>query len=213
MRSSARFSTPRTVFIVDDDEPFRESLAFLLRSVSLRTTCCASAPEFLEKYRPGEPGCLILDVRLPDVSGLRFQHTLHGRNVQLPVVLISGHADVGTVVTAMRNGAVDFLQKPVDEQRVLDAVQQALARDVQERETRESVRILQEKLGRLTSRERQVMDLVVEGRLNKQVAAELGISSKTVEEHRARVMMKMEASDLPSLVRMVVAANRSHLTL
>lgn len=194
-----------TAFIVDDDKGFRESLAFLLKSVHLNARCFATAQEFFRAYTPDQPSCLLLDIRLPDLSGLRVQRILKRSHVSIPVIIVSGHASVPTVVSAMREGAIDVLEKPVDEQRLLDAVQQALAADAERRTDLERTRTLLEKLNRLTPRERQVMNLITEGRLNKEIAYDLGISVKTVEEHRARVKEKMQAGDVATLVRMVIA--------
>lgn len=204
MKSSVPGPSRATVYIVDDDPSGCEALGFLLRSVGLRSRSCSRAREFFEIYRPDEPGCLLLEVRLPEVSGLRLQRMLQRRRIDLPVVLMSAYADVAMAVEGMRQGAVDFLEKPFDDQVLLDAVQRAVAQNAEAWRRRRRIRTLRGRLESLTPREREVMRLVVRGRLNKQIAAELGISVKTVEIHRARVMRKMKADDLPRLVKLAI---------
>jgi FixJ family two-component response regulator len=192
----------RTVFIVDDDPAIRESLVSLLRSVGLDVKALASVPEFLNCPRPDGPTCLVLDVRLPGRSGLDLQRELSVANIQLPVIFITGHGDIPMSVQAMKGGAIEFLTKPFRDQDLLDAIQVGLARDLERRENDRELRALSERFETLTSREREVMSYVVTGRLNKEVAGDLGISEITVKVHRAQVMRKMSADSLPELARM-----------
>lgn len=192
------------VFIVDDDIAMRESLEFLLGSVSVPVRTFASAKDFLSTYREGERGCLLLDVRMPGLGGLDLQEILQQRGDPLPVIIMTGHADVPMAVRAMRAGALDFIEKPFDEDALLRRVRQALATEVRVEGEDDGSSQTREKYETLTPREREVMGLVLEGLLNKQAAAKLGISPKTVEQHRARVMEKMQAEHLAELVRMGV---------
>src|SRR5215475_11373458 len=190
------------VFIVDDDAPMRESLQNLLRSVGLRVEAFASAQEFLHHTRPDVPSCLVLDVRLPGISGLELQQRLAEGDMAMPIIFITGHGDIPMTVQAMKAGAVEFLSKPFRDQALLDAIQQALARDRQAREQLAQSEELRRRYGALTPREREVMALVVAGLLNKQIAGELGTSEASVKVHRQHVMAKMGASSLAALVRM-----------
>lgn len=192
----------RTVFVVDDDSQIRDSLVSLLRSVGLEVKALASVPEFLSCPRPDGPTCLVLDVRLPGRSGLDLQRELSAANIQLPVIFITGHGDIPMSVQAMKGGAIEFLTKPFRDQDLLDAIHHGLARDGERRVQDSELRILAEQFETLTSREREVMGLVVTGRLNKEIAGELGISEITVKVHRAQVMRKMNADSLPELARM-----------
>ena len=192
----------RSVFIVDDDPAIRQSLGSLLRSVGLEVKALASVPEFLNCPRPDEPTCLVLDVRLPGRSGLDLQRELLASNIQLPVIFITGHGDIPMSVQAMKGGAIEFLTKPFRDQDLLDAVQLGLARDRERRENDRELRTLSERFETLTSREGEVMSHVVTGRLNKEIAGDLGISEITVKVHRAQVMRKMSAESLPELARM-----------
>ena len=199
-----------TVFVVDDDEAMRESLAFLLEALDMEVRSVASAQDFLARYRPPcLPACLLLDVRMPGMSGLDLQEVLGEHRIELPVIMITAYADVPMAVRAMHQGAVDFLEKPFNEQQLLDCIQKAIARDSDLQRTREQTQEIQGRLARLTPREREVLQLVVRGLLNKQSAGELDLSMKTVEQHRARVMEKMEADSLASLVRMALAVGLS----
>lgn len=191
-----------TVFIVDDDKGVRESVRDLLESVGLRCEAFATAQEFFCSQRKDAPGCLILDVRLPDTSGLDLQRELKKARVGLPIIFISAHADVPITVQAMKSGAVEFLTKPFREQELLDAVQRSIERDRKAREKKREIVELRQRYDTLSNREREVMSLVVSGMLNKQMAAELGASETTVKIHRGRVMQKMQAKSLPELVRM-----------
>ena len=193
-----------TVYIVDDDDAIRSALRLLLKSVGLAAATVASAQEFLATYDPQQPGCLILDVRMPGMSGLELQQQLNLRGAIIPVIFITGHGDVPMAVEAMQQGAFDFLQKPFRDQDLIERIQRALAKDQTGRaELRERTRI-KERLESLTAREREVLELVTSGKPNKIMAADLGVSQRTVEIHRARVMEKMRASSLAQLVRMVL---------
>ena len=189
------------VFVVDDDASIRESLKNLLRSVGLRVETLASAQEFLRAKRGDEPGCLVLDVRMPGFSGLDLQKRMAKAGVDLPIIFLTGHGDIPMSVRAMKAGAVEFLTKPVREQDLLDAVQQALERDSAVRNQRTKLDDLRERFDSLTPKERDVMGKVVAGLLNKQIAAELGMSETTVKIHRHQVMEKMKAASLAELVR------------
>ena len=192
------------VFIVDDDEAVRNSLRLLVKSVGLTATALASAQEFLASYDPLQPGCLVLDVRMPGISGLELQQRLNLRGAVIPVIFITGHGDIPMAVEAMQQGAFDFLQKPFRDQDFIDRIQRALEKDQANRvELGERSRI-REQHQTLTPREREVLALVTSGKANKVMAADLGLSQRTIEIHRARVMEKMGASSLAHLVRMVL---------
>jgi FixJ family two-component response regulator len=197
-----------TVFIVDDDDAVRSSLRLLFKSLGLATTAYASAQDFLAAYDPDQPGCLVLDVRMPGMSGLELQQHLSMRGAMLPVIFITGHGDIPMAVEAMQHGAFDFLQKPFRDQDLLDRVQRAIERDTENRMAVRATVAIRERLESLTPREREVLDLVVQGRANKVIAGDLGVSQRTVEIHRARVMEKMEARSLAQLVRMVMDVQR-----
>jgi FixJ family two-component response regulator len=194
--------TDAVVFVVDDDAPMRESLKNLIRSVGLRVELFASAQEFLRSKRPDQPSCLVLDVRLPGLSGLDLQRRTGDAGIEIPIVFITGHGDIPMSVRAMKAGAVEFLTKPFRDQDLLDAIQQALERDGKARDQRAALEELRSRFASLTSREREVMKRVVAGLLNKQIGAELGTSETTVKIHRHQVMEKMGAGSLPELVRM-----------
>jgi len=194
--------TEAMVFVVDDDVGTRESLKNLIRSVGLRVEAFASAQDFLRSTRPDVPGCLVLDVRLPGLSGLDLQKRMAEVELEIPIVFISGHGDIPMSVRAMKAGAVEFLTKPFRDQELLDAIQQALERDRNAREQRAEIAELRSRYRLLTPREREVMALVVTGLLNKQIAGELGTSEASVKVHRHHVMEKMRAGSLAALVRM-----------
>jgi FixJ family two-component response regulator len=193
---------PAVVFVIDDDPSMREALEDLVGSVGLQVRPFASPQDFLQSKLPDAPGCLVLDVRLPGMSGLTFQKELARLGVAFPIIFITGHGDIPMSVRAMKAGAVEFLTKPFHDQELLDAIHTAIERDRARR--REAVLIgeLQERYATLTERERQIMTLVVVGRANKQIAAELNLSEMTVKVHRGQVMRKMHAGSLPELVRM-----------
>jgi two-component system, LuxR family, response regulator FixJ len=192
------------VFIVDDDEAVRSSLRLLIKSVGLIPTALASAREFLEKYDPAQPGCLVLDVRMPEMSGLELQEQLNRQGAVIPVIFITGHGDVPMAVEAMQAGAFDFLQKPFRDQDLIDRIQKALEKDRANRAVLNERSLIRERLESLTPREREVLEMVSSGKPNKIMAADLGVSQRTVEIHRARVMEKMGAASLAQLVRMVM---------
>ena len=192
------------VFIVDDDEAVRSSLRLLLKSVGLVPVALGSAREFLDKYDPAQPGCLVLDVRMPGMSGIELQETLNRQGAVIPVIFITGHGDVPMAVEAMQSGAFDFLQKPFRDQDLIDRIQRALEKDRTSRAELNERSLIRERLESLTPREREVLTLVTSGKPNKIMAADLGVSQRTVEIHRARVMEKMGASSLAQLVRMIM---------
>ena len=194
--------TDAMVFVVDDDAPMRESLKNLIRSVGLQVELFASAQEFLRRKPPDLPSCLVLDVRMPGLSGLDLQKRTGDAGIEIPIVFITGHGDVPMSVRAMKAGAVEFLTKPFRDQDLLDAIQQALERDGKARNQRAELEELRSRFASLTSREREVMKRVVAGLLNKQIGAELGTSETTVKIHRHQVMEKMGAGSLAELVRM-----------
>jgi FixJ family two-component response regulator len=190
------------VFVIDDDRMIREGLQGLIRSVGLRVETFASAKDFLAAKRPDSPACLILDVRMPGLSGLDLQLKLSDTNIQIPIIFITGHGDIPMSVRAMKEGAHEFLTKPVRGQDLLDAVQKAIASDRSLREERAELSQIRTRFDALTPREKEVLDLVVAGLLNKQIADELGTSELTVKTHRAHVMEKTQADSLAHLVCM-----------
>lgn len=193
---------PPTVMVIDDDPGVRDSLGKLLRSAGFRVSLLGSVGEFLAADRPEGPTCLVLDVRLPGQSGLELQRELAGAKRQLPIIFITGHGDIPMSVQAMKGGAIEFLTKPFREQDLLEAIQLGHARDRARLEQERAMAELKVRFETLTPREREVMAFVVTGRLNKQIAADLGVSEITVKVHRGQVMRKMRASSLPDLARM-----------
>ena len=191
------------VFVVDDDPSVRSSLKFLLSTVGLQVESFDSADTFLQRKPPDAPSCLVLDVRLPGLSGLDFQRELAARNIRIPIVFVTGHGDIPMSVRAMKAGAVEFLTKPFRDQDLLDAVRIALERDRARREQDKDVTILQQRFDSLTPREQEVISMVVSGMLNKQIADQLGTAENTVKVQRSRAMEKMHAESLVDLVRMI----------
>jgi FixJ family two-component response regulator len=191
-----------TVFVIDDDGGMRQAIQDLVESVGLRAEAFATGEEFLEKPRTADPSCLVLDVRLPQMSGLEFQQKLAELGVRIPIIFITAHGDIPMSVRALKSGAVEFLTKPFRDQDLLDAIQQALQRDRAAREQLADISELQERYGALTAREREVMALVISGMLNKHIAAKIGASEATVKIHRGHLMEKMQADSLIELVRM-----------
>jgi two-component system response regulator FixJ len=200
---------PATVFVVDDDSGVRSSIRLLLKSVGIAATPIGSAQEFLAAFDPAQPGCLVLDIRMPGMSGLELQQELNRRGAIIPVLFMTGHGDVPMAVEAMQQGAFDFLQKPFRDQDLIDRIQKALARDQQNRVALQQHGQIKKSLEALTPREKQVLDLLTQGMQNKVMAAELGISQRTIEIHRAHVMEKMGANSVAQLVRMALDASAS----
>jgi RNA polymerase sigma factor (sigma-70 family) len=199
----------QVVFVIDDDSSMRTAISELIEAVGISCQTFESGQELLNATLPDVPGCLVLDVRLPGLSGLNLQRELTARGISIPIIFITGHGDIPMSVQAMKAGAVEFLTKPFRDQDLLDAIEQATERDRSARQELAEIRELRERSEALTPREREVMGLVVAGLLNKQVAAELGISEKTVNVHRAQVMQKMQADSLAELVRMSEKRGRS----
>jgi two-component system, LuxR family, response regulator FixJ len=191
-----------TVYIVDDDQAIRRAMELLMRSVGLEFEIFHSGDDFLENHTNERAGCLVLDIRMPGLGGLELQEKLNEVGSTLPIIFITGHGDVPMAVEAMQKGAVDFIQKPFRDQELLDRIGEALKTDQERRSAREEQAEVQNRVDKLTNREHQVLDLVVTGKPNKVIAYELGVSQRTVEIHRARVMEKMQAKSLADLVRM-----------
>ena len=196
-----------SVLLIDDDPEFRDSVARLLRTVGLHTREFSSVPDFLKADPPEGPTCLVLDVRMPGRSGLELQRDLAAANRQVPIIFITAHADVPMTVQAMKGGAIEFLTKPFRDQDLLDAVEAGLARDRARRESARALAALRERFDTLSSRERDIMLHVVAGRLNKQIANDIGIAESTVKVHRTNLMRKMKARSLPELSRMADTLN------
>jgi two-component system, LuxR family, response regulator FixJ len=203
MRGNSTTARP-TIFVVDDDSAVRDALKLLLRSVGQAVETYGSGQEFLDGYSEDRPGCLVVDIRMPGMSGLELQQKLNERHSILPIIFITGHGDVPMAVEAMQAGAVDFIQKPFRDQDLIDRINQALEKDSHNRAALGERNDIRRRLETLTPREREVLDLVVHGKANKVIAGDLKLSQRTVEIHRARVMEKMQASSLAHLVRMVL---------
>lgn len=195
-------AAPSTVFIVDDDQALRDSLRFLFESVGLRVETHASAHEFLASYHPDRPGCVILDVRMPGMSGLELQEHLNSASCLLPVVIISAFGDVPLTVRAMKAGAIHVYKKPISDHDLLELIQRAIAEDQRRRQSRAALQEIRDRYETLTDREKEVMEEVVEGKSSKEIGVDLEVSFKTVEAHRAKIMKKMEADSIPHLIRM-----------
>ncbi|MES9844440.1 MAG: response regulator transcription factor [Candidatus Sedimenticola sp. PURPLELP] len=193
-----------TVFIVDDDQEVRDALQLLMESVGLKVETFGSAQNYLDQFDASRAGCLVLDIRMPGMSGLDLQARLAAESIHPPIVIITGHGDVPMAVRAVQAGAVDFVQKPFNDQQLLDSVHRAIEQDSVQRGEVSKLLEIQERLGKLTPREREVMELVIAGKRNKVIAADLNISQSTVEAHRAKVMEKMQADTLSSLMRMML---------
>ncbi|MET0091096.1 MAG: response regulator transcription factor [Candidatus Thiodiazotropha sp.] len=202
-----------TVFVVDDDQAMRNSLKWLIESVSMQVETFESANAFIQSYYPGRSGCLLLDVRMPGMSGLELQEYLRINQIAIPVIIITGHGDVPMAVRAMKAAAVDFIEKPFNDELLLESIRHAMALDARQRDMQAQRAEIATRLARLTPREYEVMVMVTNGQANKEIANALGVSSKTVEAHRARVMEKMEADSLAELVRMAINANLVPQTL
>jgi len=200
-------SKQATVFVVDDDQAMRNSLKWLIESVGLTVRTYASADDFIKDYYPGRAGCLLLDVRMPGMSGLELQEQFLEQQIKIPIIIITGHGDVPMAVRAMKAGAVDFIEKPFNDELLLESIRNALIKDVDQRTAQSARADIATRLVHLTPREHEVMEMVTSGRANKDIAKTLGVSSKTVEAHRARVMEKMQASSLAELVKMAIVAN------
>ncbi len=197
------------VMVVDDDAGVRNAMRILLKSVGLESMLFASAPEFLNGYQPSQPGCLVLDIRMPGMSGLELQQQLNLRGAVIPVIFMTGHGDIPMAVEAMQHGAFDFLQKPFRDQDLLDRIQKAIAKDAELRASLGEHERIRSHLESLTPREREVLDLMTLGKQNKSIAQDLGVSPRTVEIHRARVMEKMNAHSVAELVRMMIDINHA----
>jgi two-component system, LuxR family, response regulator FixJ len=208
MRLNSNNARP-TIFVVDDDTAVRDALKLLLRSVGQAVETFGSAQEFLDAYCEDRPGCLVLDIRMPGMSGLELQQKLNEKHSILPIIFITGHGDVPMAVEAMQAGAVDFIQKPFRDQDLIDRINQALEKDTSNRAALGERNDIRRRLETLTPREREVLDLVVHGKANKVIAGDLKLSQRTVEIHRARVMEKMQASSLAHLVRMVLEVGQA----
>ena len=201
-------ATEQTVFIVEDDAAVRDSLGLLLGLQGFRTQAFGCAEDFLRVYQPSWAGCLLLDVRMPGMSGLELQESLRQQSLALPVIIMTAHGYIATVRTALRSGAVDFLEKPVDPDALLGAIRTALDADAARRRAALDAEGTRQRLSVLTARERQVMELVAKGCHNREIATTLGISPRTVEVHKARVMEKLQVQSVPELVRIVLRAPR-----
>lgn len=201
-----------TVFVVDDDEAVRDSLRWLVRSVGLEVTTASSAAEFLDRFDPDQPGCVVLDIRMPGMSGLELLTRLQELGATLPVIIITGHGDVPMAVRALKAGAMEFIEKPFNDQVLLDCIHKAIGKDAERRITHQQQRLVAERYQQLTPREREVMTGVVEGLANKEISRQLDISVKTVEAHRARIMEKMQANSLSQLVRLAMILESQTVT-
>jgi two-component system response regulator TtrR len=203
--SSPVTTQQETVFVVDDDEAVRDSLRWLLEANGYRVQCFSSAEQFLDSYQPSQLGCLILDVRMSGMSGLELQEKLVAENASLPIIFVTGHGDVPMAVSTMKKGAMDFIEKPFDEAELRKLVERMLERARTESSTAQQQRAAAERLSKLTAREHQVLERIIAGRLNKQIADDLGISIKTVEAHRANIMEKLNVNTVADLLRLALS--------
>ena len=194
----------QTVFIVDDDEPVRSALRLLMKSVGHDAMTFTSGDEFLASCKPGISGCLILDIRMPGMSGLELQEKLREQGVNIPIIFITGHGDVPMAVQAMKHGAMEFLQKPFREQDLVDRVNEALEKNLNVHKLALQRTEIKQRVTKLTPRERQIMDMIVQGKASKVIAIDLGVSQRTVDTHRTRIMRKMQAKSLAELVKTAV---------
>lgn len=202
MIPGAKITPGPTVFVVDDDEAVRRAIKLLILSAGMQAETFASADEFLDAYEPTRPGCLILDVRMPGMSGLNLQDQLLARKVSMPVIMVTGHGDVAMAVGAVKKGAIDFLQKPFDDEVLLHLVRQAIELDDKRRQSQARNAAFQARLDRLTPREQEVLDLLLAGKGNKEIALQLGLSRKTVDIHRSHVMMKLGVDSLLDIAKL-----------
>ena len=205
-------SAEAIVYIVDDDEGMRQALELLMTTNGYHSQICSSAREFLEVYDRTRPACLLLDVRMPEMSGLELQKRLAGETSDIPIIIMTGHADVGMAVQAMKNGARDFIEKPFRNQDVLGLIQESLAHATVKKQHEEKNAQALKRLAQLTPREREVMRLLAEGQMNKVIASELGISVRTVEAHRANIMKKLQVKTLSALARLALIANEANIS-
>lgn len=192
------------VFLVDDDEAVRQSLSLLIATYGMPVQSCSSAEEFLERWQPDAVGCLVLDIRMPGMSGLALQSLLQERGIVTPIVFITGHGDINACRTAFQGGAVDFLTKPVDERALMDSIRKGIGQDIRQRRATSELVHLRERFAQLSDRERQVLELILDGLPNKLIAREIGLSTRTVESHRSRIYQKLGANSLAQLVRSVM---------
>jgi two-component system response regulator FixJ len=198
--------TQPTVYVVDDDQATRKSLRWLVETLGVPVQTFHSGASFLDSYDPSQPGCLVLDVMMGGMSGLELQKELNERNIEIPVIVLTGYGDVPTAVRALKNGAIEFLEKPFDGEVLLEQVRRALELDASRRRERDADDVVRQRLEKLTPREAEILKLVVEGLSSKEIATQLDVSFKTVEAHRAKIMKKMEANGVAQLVRMVVTS-------
>lgn len=193
-----------TVFLVDDDDAVRQSLTLLMNTYGLQVTSCSSAEEFLIRWDPEAVGCIVLDIRMTGMSGLGLQALLAERKITTPILFITGHGDINAYRRAFRGGAVDFMTKPIDEQSLMDGIRKGISLDIRQRQSASEMLHLRERFSQLSERERQVLDLILDGLPNKLIAREIGLSTRTVESHRSRIYQKLGASSLAQLVRSVI---------
>ncbi len=202
--STSPFPSQPTVYVVDDDQATRKSLRWLVETLGVPVQTFHSGVSFLDSYDPSQPGCLVLDVMMAGMTGLELQKELNERKIEIPVIVLTGYGDVPTAVRALKNGAVEFLEKPFDGEVLLEQIRRALGIDADRRRERDASEVVRQRFAKLTPREREILKLVVDGLSSKEIATQLDVSFKTVEAHRAKIMRKMEANGVAQLVRMVV---------